>query len=80
MQLLSSKSFLIDFVEMASFNENSRSFIIDQKSELIKQRNKLQMELNNKNTPNDVKPEKMQKLNNIKNMLNGQYFPDLTDL
>ena len=66
---------------MAKFNQNSRHFIREQKSELIFRRDKLQMELNNKNTPNDVKPQKKKKLEDIKNMLNGQYLlPDLNDL
>ena len=59
---------------MAKFNQNSRHFIREQKSELIFRRDKLQMELNNKNTPNDVKPQKKKKLEDIKNMLNGQYL------
>ena len=59
---------------MAKFNQNSRNFIREQKSELISRRDKLQMELNNKNTPNDVKPQKKKKLEDIKNMLNGQYL------
>ena len=63
---------------MAKFNQNSRNFIREQKSELISRRDKLQMELDNKNTPNDVKPQKKKKLEDIKNMLNGQYLlPDL---
>ena len=66
---------------MAKFNQNSRNFIREQKSELISRRDKLQMELDNKNTPNDVKPQKKKKLEDIKNMLNGQYLlPDLNDL
>ena len=70
--------FLIDIVEMTKFNQNSRNFIREQKSELISRRDKLQMELDNKNTPNDVKPQKKKKLEDIKNMLNGQYLlPDL---
>ena len=59
---------------MAKFNQNSRHFIREQKSELISRRDKLQMELDNKNTPNDVKPQKKKKLEDIKNMLNGQYL------
>ena len=59
---------------MAKFNQNSRHFIREQKSELIFRRDKLQMELDNKNTPNDVKPQKKKKLEDIKNMLNGQYL------
>ena len=65
---------------MTKFNQNSRNFIREQKSELISRRDKLQMELDNKNTPNDVKPQKKKKLEDIKNMLNGQYLPDLNDL
>ena len=59
---------------MTKFNQNSRNFIREQKSELISRRDKLQMELDNKNTPNDVKPQKKKKLEDIKNMLNGQYL------
>ena len=65
---------------MAKFNQNSRNFIREQKSELISRRDKLQMELDNKNTPNDVKPQKEKKLEDIKNMLKGQYLPDLNGL
>ena len=66
---------------MTKFNQNSRNFIREQKSELISRRNKLQMELDNKNTPNDVKPQKKKKLEDIKNLLNGQYLlPDLNAL
>ena len=39
------------------------------------------MELDNKNTPNDVRPQKKKKLEDIKNLLNGQYLlPDLNAL
>ena len=69
----------LDFVEMAKFNEDSRNFIRDQKSELISQKFNLQMELDNPNRPDDVKPQKKKKLEDIKVMLNGQY-PDLTDM
>ena len=72
---------MIDIVEMTKFNQNSRNFIREQKSELISRRDKLQMELDNKNTPNDVKPQKKKKLEDIKNLLNGQYLlPDFNAL
>ena len=72
---------MIDFDEMAKFNKNSRNFIGEQKKKLNSRSKKLQMELDNKNTPNDVKPQKKKKLEDIKNMLNGQYLlPDLNAL
>ena len=64
---------------MAEFNENSRNFITNQKAELTFQRNNLQMELDNKNTPDDVKQKHKKKLEDIKNMLNGQYLHNLID-
>ena len=69
----------VDFVELAKFNEDSRNFIEHQKSKLTLQINNLQMELNNKNTPDDVKQQKKTKLAEIMNIYKGQYLHNLTD-